>query len=111
MSMQRHMKRHDPKILPFGCKKCVKRFEDEAKLENHELHGHLGSEKESKEVLQCDFCGATGSSEVGMENHMLDDHLRLEKDKEENSGKTREKSKVSFWEKLNKNYLNYFENF
>lgn len=63
--------KHNPKILPQGCRFCVIRFKTSSELKLHE-HGHM---EETPSTLFCDKCGASGNRKKGMKHHMINDHL------------------------------------
>ncbi|KAG5666770.1 hypothetical protein PVAND_014780 [Polypedilum vanderplanki] len=67
----RHMQRkHDPKVLPYYCKKCPLRFKDAEKRATH-VTTH---EPDEPKIFICELCTVTGTRENGMLQHKMDDH-------------------------------------
>lgn len=65
--------KHNPVVLPLGCRFCTERFKNSQDLELHEKELHDGA---IPSILFCDFCAVSGNNRDGMTNHIIDDHLK-----------------------------------
>lgn len=73
-SMLRHIKqKHDPVLLPHGCRKCIERFKSYDDLSEHDRNRHDGM-KDEEVTIFCEICGISGNSYEGIANHKADDH-------------------------------------
>ena len=72
----RHIRlKHDPEVMPFGCRFCIERFETGDILNEHTERHHEHEEKPVPTTFFCDICGISGNSKVGMDHHKTDDHM------------------------------------